>query len=329
MKKIFILMSFCIVSLFANNIKVTVSILPQKYFVEKIAGDKVDVNVMVRTGFSPATYEPQTSQMKLLSASKVYFSIGVPFESAWLNKFENANKNMLIVDTTKGISKLEMVEHEHHDEKDEEAHHDDEHEKSHHEKDEEAHHNDKHEEVHHEKNDETHHDDEDEKSHHKDNLDPHVWLDPILVKTQAKNIYEAMIAIDSLNKKFYTKNYLNFLEELDNLDSRLKLILGKVTNSAFMVFHPSWGYFAQRYKLEQIAVEKEGKEPKPKEIVELIHESKKHNIKVIFVAPQFSQKAAKTIARNIDGNIVTIDHLSYDYETSLIKTAKSIYNSYK
>ena len=109
-------------SLYANNINVTVSILPQKYFVEKIAGEKVKVNVMVRSGFSPATYEPQTSQMKILSKSKAYFSIGVPFESAWLTKFENTNKNMLIVDTTKGINKLEMIEHEHHDDHKVETH---------------------------------------------------------------------------------------------------------------------------------------------------------------------------------------------------------------
>ncbi len=297
MKKIILGLSLCLVSLLADSITATVSILPQKYFVEQIAGDKVKVNVMVRSGFSPATYEPQTSQMKLLSDSQVYFSIGVPFENAWLEKFESANKSMTIVDTSKHISKIKMDKHEHHDEE-------------------------KHEEEHH---DEDEHKDE----HHEDGLDPHVWLDPLLVKVQAKSIYDTLIHMDSSNKAFYTKNYHDFLKKLDELNMKIESKLKNVSKSEFMVFHPSWGYFAKRYDLEQIVVEKEGKEPKPKEIVELIKEAKEHQIKVIFVSPQFSQKAAQTIARSIKGTVVNIDHLAYDYPTGLISTAQAIYDSYK
>jgi len=288
-------MFYGVISLHAST-NVTVSITPQKYFVEKIAKDKVNINIMVKPGFSPATYEPQTSQMKQLSSSKVYFSIGVPFEHSWLSKFENANKNMKIVDTTMGIEKIQMAAHEHEDE------HEDE--------------------------------DEDEKEHNselidEDGLDPHVWLDPILVKIQAKNIYETLANIDSENKEFYFKNYTLFLKELDMLNNKIKTILKPVNQGSFMVFHPSWGYFAKRYNLEQIAVEKEGKEPKPRELVELIKDSKKHNIKVVFISPQFSKKAANTIAKSIKGKTFTIDHLSYDYEINLINTANAIYNSYK
>ena len=307
MKKIIVVLSFCFTSLFADKLNVTVSILPQKYFVEQIAKDKIDINVMVKPGFSPATYEPQTSQMKILSGSQVYFSIGVPFETVWLEKFENSNKSMKVIDTSKGISKLEMAEHEHH----EESGHEEDHE------------NEKHEDNHEEKHDEDH------DSEHNAGLDPHIWLDPLLVKIQAKNIYDTLVQLDTKNAAFYEKNYLEFLNNLDKLDKEIASTLKSVSEGAFMVFHPSWGYFAKRYNLEQIVVEKEGKEPKPKEIVELIEESKKHNIKVVFVSPQFSQKAAKTIARSIKGKVVTIDHLDYDYPRGMINTAKAINNSYK
>ena len=103
-------------SIYAFAYDVTVSILPQKYFVEQIAKDKVNVNVMVKPGFSPATYSPKTSQMRKLSKSKIYFSIDVPFENAWLEKFKYSNKNMIIVDTANNINKIEMTKHEHHDE---------------------------------------------------------------------------------------------------------------------------------------------------------------------------------------------------------------------
>lgn len=297
MKKIILVLSFSFMCLFANNLKVTVSILPQKYFVEQIAEEKVKVNVMVRAGFSPATYEPKTSQMKLLSDSQVYFSIGVPFENSWLEKFENANKKMLLVNTSKGIAKLEMSEHDHHEDENEKEHHQEE---------------NKHQE-----------------NHSEDGLDPHVWLDPLLVKIQAKSIYETLIKVDYKNKVFYTKNYHNFLKKLDELNIQIESKLKNVSKSEFMVFHPSWGYFAKRYDLEQIIVEKEGKEPKPKEIVELIKEAKEHQIKVIFVSPQFSQKAAKTIAQSIKGKVVNIDHLAYNYPEGLVNAAQAIYDSYK
>jgi len=331
MKKLILFISFGFISLHANNLNITVSILPQKYFVEQIAADKVNVNVMVRAGFSPATYEPQTSQMKALAHSHVYFSIGVPFENAWLEKFESANKLMKIVDTSRDISKLKMAEHEHHeenhDEEHEGEHHDEEHEGEHHDEEHEGeHHDEEHEGEHHDEKHEKEHHDEDI---HTDGLDPHVWLDPILVKSQAKIIYNTLVQMDKENEDFYTKNYHSFLISLDDLNNKLASKLKSVSKSAFMVFHPSWGYFAKRYDLKQIVVEKEGKEPKPRELIELINEAKEHNIKVIFVSPQFSQKAAKTIAKSIKGVAVSIDHLAYNYPVSLINNAQAIYDSYK
>ena len=60
-----------------------VSIGPQKYFVQQIGKELVDVHVMVSPGASPATYEPKPRQMAGISKSKAYFAIGVPFEGKW------------------------------------------------------------------------------------------------------------------------------------------------------------------------------------------------------------------------------------------------------
>ncbi|MGV8025736.1 MAG: metal ABC transporter solute-binding protein, Zn/Mn family [Anaerolineaceae bacterium] len=106
----------------SGKIAVTVSILPQKYFVERIGGDLVDVNVMVGPGEEPHTFEPQPSQMEALSNSQIYFTIGVEFEDAWLAKFKDANPEMKFVDTSAGIAKIPMTAEEHHDEDAETAH---------------------------------------------------------------------------------------------------------------------------------------------------------------------------------------------------------------
>ena len=292
MKRILFLFIAAFTILNASKQELTVSISPQKYFVQKIVKDKFDINVMVKPGASPHTYEPKSSQMKSLSNSKIYFYTGVSFENAWLDKFKLSAKNTIFVDTAVGIEKLAMEAHSHEGEE------------------------------HNEHKDEAKHD------HENEALDPHIWLDPILVKIQAKNIYDAIVKIDSQNSDFYKTNYEEFLKELDLINNELETILKPYENRAFMVFHPSWGYFAKRYNLEQISVEVEGKEPKPNELVELIKDAKIHDIKIVFVSPQFSQKTAKTISSSINAKVVSIDALDENWASSILGTAKEIANSY-
>lgn len=299
MKKILFMFIAMFSFLNASTQQLTVNILPQKYFVEKIVKDKFEINVMVKPGSSPHNFEPKPSQMKSLVASKAYFLIGDSSEKNWIEKFKQNAKNTLFVDTTIGVERIEMLKHEHHDEDEHEDH-------KNHEHKEEKH--DEHEHV---------------------GLDPHIWLDPVSVKIQAKNIYEAMIKIDSANSEFYKTNYEEFIKELDTLDTDIKTLLSPHKDKAFMVFHPSWGYFAKRYELEQISIEIQGKEPKPNELVELIEESKKHDIKIVFVSPQFSQKSAQTISKNIGANVVAIDPLSDNWNENLLNVAKQIADSYK
>ena len=83
---------------------ITVSILPQKYFVERIVGDKFKINVMVGPGREPHDYEPLPGQMIDLSESQLYFSIGVPFEKSWLKKIQDVNPEMKIIPTENGIT---------------------------------------------------------------------------------------------------------------------------------------------------------------------------------------------------------------------------------
>jgi zinc transport system substrate-binding protein len=87
----------------ADPIGVFVSILPQKQFVERIGGDTVKVEVMVRPGESPATYDPTPQQMVALAGAAAYFRIGVPFENVWIPKIQSTQPQVRIVDTREGI----------------------------------------------------------------------------------------------------------------------------------------------------------------------------------------------------------------------------------
>jgi zinc transport system substrate-binding protein len=81
----------------AEPIPVFVSIVPQKYFVERIGAEQVKVEVMVKSGESPATFNPNPKKMSLLSHSQLYFSIGVPFETIWIHRIKSIHPNLQFV----------------------------------------------------------------------------------------------------------------------------------------------------------------------------------------------------------------------------------------
>jgi zinc transport system substrate-binding protein len=91
-----------------ESLLVIVSILPQSYFAERIGGDWASVSVMVGPGQEPHTYEPTPDQMKAISSAAAFFSIGVEYEDAWLPRFENANPQMQVIDTSAGIQRIAM-----------------------------------------------------------------------------------------------------------------------------------------------------------------------------------------------------------------------------
>ena len=91
-----------------------------------------------------------------------------------------------------------------------------------------------------------------------------------------------------------------------------------------MVFHPSWGYFAHAYGLKQVAVEVEGKSPKPRELIELIKEAKNEKIKAIFTQPEFSDSMAKVMASELDIKVIKVSPLAANWSENLIKIADAI-----
>jgi zinc transport system substrate-binding protein len=270
-------------SSWAESLPVFVSILPQKYFVEKIGNGLVDVSVMVPAGYNPHIYEPRPNQMVRLSKARIYFAIGITFEDAWLAKFAGINPRMLVVHTEAGIEKIPMQSHEPY----ETGQHDKGKKPGGHEEEEHG------------------------------TMDPHVWLSPPEVRIIAKNILRALQETDPANSPIYEKNATRFMEEIDRLDSELRSTFAAKKGMKFMVYHPSWGYFARDYGLAQVPVEIEGKEPKAAQLKEIIEYARKERIKIIFVQPEFSTKSAETIARAIGGQVVFADPLSPNWAENL------------
>jgi zinc transport system substrate-binding protein len=266
-----------------EKLAVFVSIAPQKYFVHQVGRERVDVQIMVPPGASPATYEPKPRQMAALAKTPVYFAIGVPFEKYWLKKIAAANPNMQVVQTDQGIQKIPMATHHH-----------------------EAEHNG------------------DKDHQHRGEPDPHIWLSPPLVMIQARTIRDVLQEIDPAHRSLYANNYKAFISKLKDLDVEFRNMFVDMQGLQFMVFHPSWGYFARTYGLKQVAVEIEGKDPKPAQLKALIEHAKNSGIKIIFVQPQFSSKSAKLVAKEIGGRVVVADPLAQDWPGNLRKVVREI-----
>ena len=95
---------------------ITVSILPQKYFIERIAGDLVQVNVLIPPGASPATYSLVPSQLKDIAYSKAWFRMDhLGFELSWTDKIVSANRDMKIFILSKGIDLISGEKEDHGD----------------------------------------------------------------------------------------------------------------------------------------------------------------------------------------------------------------------
>ncbi len=154
--------------------------------------------------------------------------------------------------------------------------------------------------------------------------DPHIWLSPKLVARQALTIRNALTEADPEGSELYESNYQNFIEDLNKLDTEINELLANLRHRTFMVYHPAWGYFADEYKLTQLAIETDGKSPPARQLARTIDTAKEHDIKVIFVQPQFSSKTAETVADAIGGTVVSVDPLARDFFDNMRQTAQAI-----
>lgn len=156
-------------------------------------------------------------------------------------------------------------------------------------------------------------DGEEEHEHEEGALDPHVWLSPELVKVQAQAIQTALAEIDPAHKAVYKANLDAFVADIDGLEAEMRAALSGLKSVKFMVFHPAWGYFARDFGLEQIPIEVGGQEPSAQELAGLIREAQEEGIRVVFAQPEFSSKAAETIAKEIGGKVLLISPLPADW----------------
>jgi zinc transport system substrate-binding protein len=244
-------------------------VLPQAFFVERVADDLVNVEVMIPPGANPVTYEPTMRQLTAITHATLYVKVGHPnfaFERAWLEKFLADSPGVQVVDASAGVERKAG--------------------------------------------------------------DPHVWVSPACARIMVKNIAAALIERLPAHQAMLEANRDQLLAEIDAVDAELRTLLQGQTGRKFLVFHPAWGYFAEEYGLEQIAIEQGAKEPDARALAALITQAKAEGIQVIFVQPQFDRRSAELIAQEIGGTVAVIDPLARDWLQNMRQVAAALHQAF-
>lgn len=265
----------------ADPLTVFVTVVPQETFVSRIGGEHVRVNALVRAGQDPHAYEPTARQIAALAEADLYVRVGVGFEDAWMPRLLAANPRMRVLDAQDGIELRRKAAG--HDHGDPDHGHD--------------------------------------HGHDHGDVDPHVWTSPARVKIMGARIRDALADLAPEYAADFAANYDRFAADLDALDTEIRARLAGVENRRFMVYHPAWGYFAEDYGLDQVAIEREGKEPGARALTAMIEQARREGIRVIFVQPQLNPSSAEQVARSIGGQVAVIDPLSGDYFENLRRVA--------
>ena len=141
--------------------------------------------------------------------------------------------------------------------------------------------------------------------------DPHVWLDPILAKQEVQKISDAIIQIDPANKILYTTNTNAVLQKLGQLDNTYKASLASCTIKDIVTSHAAFGYLAQQYGLNQLAIAglSPDEEPSAQALITTANFVQEHNVKYIFFESLVSPKLSQTIANETHAQTLELNPL--------------------
>ena len=258
---------------------IVVGIAPLRTFVERIGGGRVQVEVLLPAGRDPHVYEPLPKQMVALSKAKAYGSVGLPFESALIEKVTKNAPSLRVIRADEGIAPLPMLESTRiapAPSKGKQA-----------------------------------------RDHEDGANDPHLWCSPKNAVLIASNILGGLIAADPEGDVEYRAGYESLLKDIAALDDELTALFAGRSGMRFLVFHPAWGYFARDYGLVQLSVEVEGKEPRAADLQRIMKIAADADVRVLFIAPGVSKNAAGTIADALGAKIAAADPLASDWMANM------------
>lgn len=265
------------------KLQVYTTVYPLTYFTERIGGDKVQVQSIYPAGANEHSFEPTQQDMIHLAEADLMFYIGLGLEGFIDNAKDTLkDEKVEFIATADAISDEELAaagtqEEEHH---------------------EEGHEEEAHEEEGHE-------------GHDHGSADPHVWISPVLSQNLAESIKNALSDADPENSEIYESNYAQLIIELEELDRSFEELSQRVDNKTFFVSHSAFGYIAEPYGFEQVAVAglNSQDEPSQKELTEIVDLAKEKEIQYIVFEQNVSSNLTEVIQNEVGAEAVEMHNL--------------------
>lgn len=141
-------------------------------------------------------------------------------------------------------------------------------------------------------------------------LDPHIWLDFDNNKIMIDSIAKALTEKDPANAGFYQKNVAEYKDKLVQLDNQYKSSLAKCENKEIVYGgHYAFGYLASRYNLKYLAAQglAPDSEPTASDLIKLVEQVKKDDIKYVFYEEMTTPKIAETIANETKAKLLLLN----------------------
>ena len=154
--------------------------------------------------------------------------------------------------------------------------------------------------------------------------DPHTWMSTQNAVVIARNIYRALAAVDTKDSLYFKANLENLVSRINILDTHIREQITRDKSTAFLVYHPSLTYFARDYRLRQIPIEEEGREPSVSQLMATIKVAKDSQVKCLFLQKEFANRNTRIVARETGATVITINPLSYNWEDEMLLTAKRL-----
>jgi ABC-type Zn uptake system ZnuABC Zn-binding protein ZnuA len=144
---------------------------------------------------------------------------------------------------------------------------------------------------------------------HAEGQDPHVWLDPNLVKAYVDKIRDGLSQADRPNAGAYAERAQAYTTKLEELDGWIRTEVAKIPapRRKIVTFHNAFQYFANRYGLavKGFVVASPGKEPSAKALAELTRRIKQERIPAVFAEADFNPKMLEALAKDAGVKVVT------------------------
>ena len=255
----------------AKPFKVLTTFMPITLFTKAVAGNCAEVQALIPANSGPHDFQAKPADLIALRQAKLFVKNGLGMEN-FLTKLINSagNKDLLVIDSSRGITTLDSPEEDGHSEQDHSNH-------SH--------------------------------SNHGE-VNPHIWLDPLRAINQVENIRDGLVKADPSCAASYRSNAATYVAKLKTLNAEITNQLNPYQGKTFVAFHDFAPYFASRYKLKaDFLVDVPELNPSPADLLRVAADVKRSQLKALLSEPQEGERSFNALAKDLGVKVSVFDSM--------------------